>query len=68
MDTQDKRASAVYVALPWRGLLPLPDGALNQGDRQHVAFLYRGIVADGGAPAAPTDSRHPIIRRRGRWG
>ena len=66
MDTQDKRASAVHVTLPWRGLLPLPDGALNQGDRQQVAFMYRGIAADGGAPAAPSDSLYPLIRRRGR--
>ena len=43
MDTRDKRASAIHVAMPWRGLLPLPDGALNEGDRQQSAFLYRGI-------------------------
>lgn len=46
VDTRDKRASALKVAMPWRSMLPLPDGAaLNQGDRQHVAFLYRGIAA-----------------------
>lgn len=26
-------------------LLPLADGSLNQGDRQHVPFMYRGILA-----------------------
>lgn len=50
IDTRDKRASAISSALPWRGLWPLPDGALDQGDRQHVASMYRGIAA--GAPAA----------------
>lgn len=51
LDTRDKRASAINVASPWRGLLPVPDGSLNQADRQHVAFLYRGIAAGGAAPA-----------------
>lgn len=46
IDTADKRASAVHVGLPWRGLLPLPDAAAeNQGDRQQVMGLYRGILA-----------------------
>lgn len=47
IDTRDKRASAVHVSLPWRGMLPAPDGAINQGDRQHAAFMYRGILAAG---------------------
>lgn len=53
IDTRDKRSSAINIGSPWRGMLPLPDGAINQGDRQHVAFLYRGIAASGGStPAA----------------
>ena len=48
MDTRDKRASAISVGLPWRGLWPAPDGAaLNRGDRQQALAFYR--VA---APAA----------------
>jgi len=55
VDTRDKRSSALLVSLPWRGLLPLPDGALNQGDRQHVGLMYRGIpAAAAAAPAAGT--------------
>lgn len=52
MDTRDKRCSAIYVLQPWRGMLPLPDSSLDQGDRQHVAFVYRGILA--GAPGGAT--------------
>lgn len=46
LDTQDNRASALLVTLPWRGLLPQPDGALDQGDRQQVDTMYRGILAE----------------------
>lgn len=58
IDTRDKRSSAVNITLPWRGLYPAPDGALDQADRQHVALLYRGIsAAAGGAPAATANQR-----------
>ena len=60
LDTRDKRASAIHVGMPWRGLLPLPDGAaLDQGDRQQVAFMYRGILA--GAPVATDDVRLLLV-------
>ena len=45
IDSRDKRASAISVTLPWRGMLPVPDGTLVQGDRQQVALMYRGILA-----------------------
>jgi hypothetical protein len=45
VDTRDKRASAIGGALPWRGLLPLPGGGLDQTARQQLAFHYRGILA-----------------------
>jgi hypothetical protein len=46
VDTRDKRSSAIMVGLPFRGQLPAPDaGAEDQGDRQHVALMYRGILA-----------------------
>jgi len=39
IDTAAKRASAI-------GLLPpLPDGTIDQGDRQQASGLYRGITA-----------------------
>lgn len=50
IDTADKRASAIHVRLPWRGLLPFPDAAVeNQADRQQVSGLYRGILAGASA-------------------
>ena len=46
IDTRDKRASAVFVAV--RACYPAPDGTIDQADRQHAARVYRGILA--GAP------------------
>ena len=45
LDTREKRASGIHVGLPWRGLLPLPDGTVGQLDRQQVATYYAGISA-----------------------
>jgi hypothetical protein len=50
MDTRDKRASAVNVSMPWRGLLPEP-GTITSFDHYQLAFMYRGIAA--GAPVEP---------------
>jgi hypothetical protein len=44
MDTAAKRYSAIAPLMPWRAP-PLPDGAVEQRDRQHVALLYGGILA-----------------------
>ena len=67
MDSRDKRASAVSVALPWRGLLPVPDGSLNQGDRQQAGLVYRGIAASNVVPVTIYQVYFPIFmpRRRG---
>lgn len=53
IDTANKRASAIHVSMPWRGMLPLPDGSLNQADRQQTDLMYRGILASG-APVVVT--------------
>jgi hypothetical protein len=48
IDTPQKRLSALARRrLPWlrRFTLPIPDGTIDQGDRQQVAFVYRGILA-----------------------
>lgn len=44
IDTAAKRHSAINWGLPWR-TMPLPDGTIDQGDRQHVALMYSGILA-----------------------
>lgn len=54
LDTALKRLSAVCVGSPWRGVLPYPDGTLAQGDRQTVAYLYSGILAQ--APVAVSET------------
>lgn len=68
IDTRDKRASAIEVGLPWRGLLPVPDGGLNQGDRQQVAFMYRGVLAQSAAPSTGVlPYNRPFILTTGRF-
>ncbi len=39
IDTEDKRRSAGMQ------VLPVPDATIDQGDRQHVSRIYRGILA-----------------------
>ena len=34
------------MGLPWRWVLPLPDGTIAAADRQNVAYMYSGILAD----------------------
>ena len=45
VDTALKRSSAIYVMMPWRSSLPIPDSAISQADRQVVVVLYSGILA-----------------------
>lgn len=47
VDTRNKRSSAIQTMIPWRGMLPVPDGTVGQADRQHVAYIYAGISASG---------------------
>lgn len=51
IDTAAKRCSAIATRrLPWlRRFVPIPAGSVDQGDRQQVAYVYRGILAE---PAA----------------
>lgn len=50
IDTLAKRSSALNVGMPWHVTLPPADGSIGQGDRQHVAHQYSGILA-GAAPS-----------------
>jgi hypothetical protein len=38
IDTENKRRSIAHI-------LPIPDGNINQADRQQVAWIYSGILA-----------------------
>lgn len=49
VDTRAKRQSAHRVANPFARILPLADGTIDQGDRQHVAGFYSGILAAAAA-------------------
>lgn len=46
MDTANKRASAMQPRCAWRGLWPIPDGTIGQGDRQQTSFMYSGILPE----------------------
>lgn len=52
LDSRSKRASSVGLLTPPILSLVKPDGTLSQGDRQHTAFSYSGILAT--AAATPT--------------
>ena len=43
VDTANKRFSIVHFGCPWRGILPIPDGSLDAGDRIELEYLYRGF-------------------------
>ena len=56
LDTAAKRASSLGFQLPFVKPV-IPDGALDQGDRQTIANAYAGILAEGAAalPDAPRE-------------
>ena len=56
VDTANKRASSVQLLAPWMLAPPFPDGTLDQGDRQHIAWAFSGVLA--GPPVGPTFDRN----------
>ena len=61
MNTRSKRASSVALLLPFL-LAPIaPDGTLDQGDRQHGAHTYSGILAGPAVPEAVANPRFYVI-------
>lgn len=44
LDTARRRKSAIYVALPFRSILPVPDGNIETEDRYNLAGQYSGLV------------------------
>lgn len=60
MDTQDKRASAIFPIFVASRLYPNPDGDIaNAADRTHMAWLYRGVAVS--ASAAGGTSRFRML-------
>lgn len=50
LDSRSKRASSAGIALAFVLAPPLPDGTISQGDRQHIAVSYSGILAEESNP------------------
>lgn|SRR3990167_993558 len=71
VDTAAKRYSALgsrFARLPWgrRFATPLPDGEIDQGDRQQLGFTYRGILSTAPAAVDPGPLIHSpadVLRR-----
>lgn len=55
LDTRSKRASSVGIMRMNMLAPPLPDATISQGDRQHIAISYSGILAanPGGSTGKP---------------
>lgn len=64
LDSALKRASAINVASPWRGILPLPDGAVGQPDRQVVGLHYSGITANAPSTEGSGGGGGVVVMRR----
>jgi hypothetical protein len=45
LDTARRRKSAIYITLPFRSILPAPDGIVETEDRYNLAWHYSGLVA-----------------------
>ena len=66
IDNAAKRRSAIMTRrLPWfRRFQPGPDGTIDQGDRQQLAFVYRGILASEAQAPAVGHTVYTIIGAR----
>ena len=69
IDSRAKRASTIQIWKPFVMAPVTPDGTIEQGDRQHIAYSYSGILA-AGAPqvyySIPTIPSIPSIPTIGR--
>lgn len=52
IDTVAKRYSVLIVFVPIHNRTVLPDGTIDQGDRQTLALFYCGILATGTTSAS----------------
>ena len=43
VDSAAKRASAIHVSEPWRGVMVVPSGTIGDSVRAAVAFMYSGF-------------------------
>ena len=47
LDSRSKRASSVGIMMVTTLAPVLPDGTIGDGDRQHIAGTYSGILSGG---------------------
>ncbi len=57
LDSRSKRASSVQMLVPAILTPVLPDGTINQGDRQHTAHMYSGILAGAAVAVVSYEER-----------
>lgn len=63
LDSPSKRASSVGILLGFALLVPpAPDGTIDQGDRQHIAWSYSGILATSGVITTPADRGYLLTK------
>ena len=66
VDTRDKRGSVLGFGLAALLVLPAP-GAIDQPDRQQVAYAYRGIQAGNPVPPVANDVTWITVSADERW-
>ncbi len=59
IDTRDKRGSVIGLGMV--SVLPLADGSIGQADRQQVAHMYIGVLADAPVIVVPGSIRVSLI-------
>lgn len=63
LDSALKRASAINIGNPWRGILPFPDNVVDVEDRLVVSLLYSGIAAGEFIPPEPEEILQVPLRK-----
>lgn len=63
LDTRSKRTSGAHLLKAWMTAPVTPDGTIGQGDRQHIALMYSGILAS--APGGGGAVTRTITVQRG---
>jgi len=62
IDNPSKRESVISTFGPYVVAMPMPDGEISQADRQHLASIFSGVLADPGGPVSEKLSRNRSIR------
>jgi hypothetical protein len=66
IDTAEKRASAMWVGMPFRHNYPVLDDVIDDEDRAQTVYLYRGFDYAGGGGGGGGNAEFIIRWRRRR--